>query len=413
MKILQINCVYQYGSTGRITAGIHAYLKKQGHESVVCYGRRKTYREPGLYKTCNEFMGKLNHGIARISGMPYGGCGLQTAKLLRILQREQPDLVHIQCPNGHFVNIYRLINYLKKADIPTVITLHAEFMYTANCNHAIGCDRWQQGCGSCPKKQAGTGSLFFDRSAASFRRMQDAFRDFRKLTVVGVSRWITQRAALSPVWKDVSFQTIYNGIDTNVFCPRSVAEGRAMLGLQEGERGIVFVTSFFDRLKGADLFVALTERMPDCKFYVVGASRPLDAPKNITFLGKIGSPERLALLYSGADATVCCSRQDNYPTVCLEAAACGTPVVGFDTGGVGEAIGNGLGIVVPKEDVPAMESALRQVLSVPKETWRQRAEALSLSEDRMCKEYLMLYKRILQEDGNDKRYGSKAEISHN
>ena len=78
MKILQVNCVYGVGSTGKLTAEIHTELIRQGIESVVCYGRGTKMEEPGLHKTCGEFYSKANQALARARGQLYGGCWLST-----------------------------------------------------------------------------------------------------------------------------------------------------------------------------------------------------------------------------------------------------------------------------------------------------------------------------------------------
>lgn len=399
MKILQINCVYNTGSTGVITAAIHRELLRRGHESIVCYGRRNACNEPGVCKTCGELSGKVNHLIAKVSGIPYGGCRIQTNRLLRIIRREKPDLVHLQCVNGNFVNIYRLVSWLKAENIPTVLTLHAEFMYTANCGYAIDCDRWQSGCGGCPQRKAAADSWFFDRTAASFRRMEEAFRGFERLTVVGVSDWICSRAVRSPILKDTRMLTVYNGIDTDTFAPQDPAPVRESLGVGQEEKIVLFVTSAMDHTKGGDLFLRLTKNMEGSgyRFLAAGAEAPEGYCGQVRFLGHVNSREELARLYSAADVVLSCSRLDNYPSVCLEAAACGAPVVGFDVGGVPEAVRNGLGGVVPAGDLKAMEARIHELMQVPKSVWQDRALPLheSLSDRRMCRDYIALYQKIL------------------
>ena len=148
MKVLQVNCVYQKGSTGKIVYDIHRVLQDEQIESVVCYGRGE--KIDGAYKTCSELYAKCNNLRSRLTGLMYGGCYLSTAKLIRIIRKEQPDVVHLHCINGYFVNIYRLITWLKKNKIRTVLTLHAEFMHTGNCGYSVDCEQWKTGCKKMP-----------------------------------------------------------------------------------------------------------------------------------------------------------------------------------------------------------------------------------------------------------------------
>ena len=87
MKVLQVNCVYGKGSTGKITQDLHRELQKRGVESVVCYGRGERVREPGVYKTCGELYSKLNNLISRFTGLMYGGCFFSTNRLIRIIRK--------------------------------------------------------------------------------------------------------------------------------------------------------------------------------------------------------------------------------------------------------------------------------------------------------------------------------------
>ena len=160
MKVLQVNCVYGKGSTGKITYDLHKGMLEAGIESVVCYGRGKHIKESNVYKTCPEWYSKVNNAISRITGVMYGGCFFSTQKLISIIKKEKPNVVCLQCINGYFVNIYKLVTFLKENRIPTVIVLHAEFMYTANCAHAYSCEGWLNGCGNCPRYHKETNSIF-------------------------------------------------------------------------------------------------------------------------------------------------------------------------------------------------------------------------------------------------------------
>ena len=197
MKVLQINNVYNYGSTGKITRDLHQVLVQDGVESFVCYGRRTRTSDKNVVKICTEAYGKANGLFSRLTGVPYGGCILSTNKLIRIISKNNPDVVHLHCLNGHFVNIYRLIDFLKHEQIPTVLTLHAEFMHTANCGHSFECEKWLTGCGDCPDVRSATGAYFFDRTHYSWEKLRKAFSGFDKLAVVSVSPWNGRNARLS------------------------------------------------------------------------------------------------------------------------------------------------------------------------------------------------------------------------
>lgn len=339
MKILQVNCVYKKGSTGKITYDIHSELLKQGIESVVCYGRGEKINEPHVYKTCGEGYSKINHLFSEFTGVMYGGCFFSTNKLIKIIKKEKPDVVHLQCINGYFVNIYRLVSWLKKRDIKTVLTLHAEFMYTANCGHALDCDKWQTGCGHCPRLKQETKSFFIDGTHKSWMKMKKAFDGFNdNLVVTSVSPWLMERAKLSPILNDKKHEVVLNGVNTDVFHFYDTAELRSQMGLT-GVKVIFHATPSFDdnikSLKGGYYVLKLAEKMLDenVKFVVAG-NHPdgLKVPSNVILLGKVSDQELLAKYYSMADVTLLTSKKETFSMVTAESLCCGTPVVGFKAG---------------------------------------------------------------------------------
>lgn len=331
MKILQVNNVYGEKSTGKITKVIHDGLRAAGHEAIAVYGRGRDTAEPGVIRLCPDWYGKLNNLISRFTGMMYGGCLLSTARLKGIIRREKPDVVHLQCINGYFVNIYSLIRWLKKNRIKTVVSLHAEFLYTANCGHAVDCDQWIHGCRKCPDWKKATKSLFFDRTGRSWRAMRDAFDGFEEDCVIcPVSPWTEGRARQSDILKEFPFRTVYNGIDTaKVF--------RYTEPAPERENMVLHVTAHYknerEHLKGGWYVTELARRMPEVQFLVAGnAEKTGDLPENLTFLGVFSDQRELAELYRRAKVLVLTSRRETFSMPCAEALSCGTPVVGFKAG---------------------------------------------------------------------------------
>lgn len=336
MKILQVNCVYNTGSTGKIVSDVHNELLKNGFESVVCYGRGEKVDLPGVYKTCGELYSKFNNLASRITGIMYGGCFFSTNRLISIIKKEKPDIVHLHCINGYFVNIYRLIKFLKKSGIRTILTLHAEFMYTANCGHALECEKWMTGCGKCPRLKKETKSLFFDRTHTSWKRMQRAFEGFDGLVLTSVSPWLMGRAEMSPMLAGKPHHVVLNGLDTTVFHVRDVTELKQKHGLTN-EKIIFHVTPYFtddpSHLKGGHFVIKLAKKLSDVKFFVAGDyPQGLSVPSNIELLGRINNQATLAEYYSMADLSVIASKKETFSMVCAESLSCGTPVAGFEAG---------------------------------------------------------------------------------
>lgn len=396
MKVVQVNCVYGTGSTGKIVEDIHRMLLGRGERSLVVYGRGGKSREAGVVKLCPEWYARGNNLLSRISGVMYGGCLLSTWKLCRMLQREAPDVVHLHCLNGFFINNYHLLAWLKKKKIKTVLTLHAEFPFTANCAHAMECEKWRTGCENCPRWRQETGSWFFDGTARSFRKMKAACEGFRDhLTVVSVSPWLYGRASASGVLGEMRHRVIENGIDTDLFFPG--ARG------QEGRKRILHVTAQFSddphHPKGGWYLLELAKRMKDVEFLVAGSCCIRGTvPENMTLLGNVENREALAALYGQADLTVLTSRRETFSMVYGESLCCGTPVVGFQAGGP-ESLGiAGVGDFVPFGDLTALEGAVRRWLKASLSREDVAAPgAARLSKERMLDGYWDLYGELTGE----------------
>lgn len=402
MKIVQVNCVYKKGSTGKIVECIHSELQKQGIESVVCYGRGAKINEPNVYKTCGELYSKINNALARVTGIMYGGCFVSTNKLISIIKKENPDVVHLHCINGYFVNIYRLIRWLNKNKIKTVLTLHAEFMYTANCGHAFDCEKWKSGCGSCLRAKEETKTMFFDRTAKSWKRMKKAFEGFEdNLIVTSVSPWLMERAKQSPILGSMRHTVVLNGLDTNVFKPYNSGGLKKEFGITD-EKVIFHATPRFNddpnHIKGGYYVLELAEMMKsdNVRFFIAGSyPDDLTVPENVTLLGVVRDQVRLAQFYSMADVTVLTSKKETFSMITAESLCCGTPIAGFMAGGPESIAIADYSDFVEHGDINSLNQRIKSCLTLNKKSniCLKKCENKYLSGN-MTQRYIGIYKDV-------------------
>lgn len=401
MKVLQVNNVYAVESTGKLTMQLHEGLLSRGHESLVVYGRGPDACAPGVIRLCPQWYGKLNSLLSRITGLRYGGCLISTWRLQRIIRREKPDIVHLQCINGNFVNIYRLISWLKKNRIKTVASQHAEFMYTANCGYALECEQWRQGCVKCPDRKRATKSIFFDRTAQSWKKMRAAFRDFgRDCVICPVSDWTAERVGQSDILKELPLQTVYNGVDTAEVFHRRDDAGKAL------EKVILNVTSWFNAvpgdIKGGWYLVQLAKRMPEVTFLVAGRAEPVgELPENLKLLGRIEDQKALAELYRRASLTILVSRKETFSMPCAESLCCGTPVVGFKAGAPERISLSEYSEFIDHGDLDGLEALVRRWLDAAPDRSRIAREAeKAYSVETMVQRFEQVYRRCLWNSEN-------------
>lgn len=401
MKVLQVNCVYRKGSTGKIVYDLHTELQNNQIESVVCYGRGE--KLSGAYKTCSEWYAKANNLRSRITGLMYGGCYFSTRRLIGVIKKEKPDIVHLHCINGYFVNIYRLITWLKHSGIRTILTLHAELMHTANCGHSFECEGWKSGCRDCKRFKSETGSFFFNRTHSSWKRMKKAFDGFKQLKVVSVSPWLMNRAAVSPILGAFDHCAVLNGIDTQIFAPSDASELRERYA-PNGEKLIFHATAAFfadpKHLKGGYYVLKLAERLKGEKVKLLVAAGIYDEniqwPENVVFLGNIRDQKLLARYYAAADVTLVTSRRETFSMPTAEALCCGTPVVGFEAGAPETIALQQYSSFVKYGDVDALEAAVRCFLYSSERVDTAQAHK-KYSRECMATDYILLYRQMMEE----------------
>jgi glycosyltransferase involved in cell wall biosynthesis len=325
-----------------------------------------------------------------------------TRKLIDEIKTLQPDIIHIHNVHGYFLNYKLFFEFLKGLDVPVIWTVHDSWIYTGHCYYysSIQCDRWKIGCGKCPQQRKFPTSWFVDRSAANFEDKSISFNSIKdKLTIVPVSEWIRGEMSYSFL-KDCKYQVIHNGINLDVFDVQPDDKAvREKYGL--GDKKIILgLASIWSKEKGWDDFVRMSEMLNEDEVIImVGVSEEQQKrlPKNIVAIRRTENVRQLAELYSAATAFVNPTWQDNYPTVNLEAIACGTPVVTYRTGGSVEVITDDTGRIVEQGDVAGLLEAVRQIAEKGKVQYTVKCRAYALEnfrkEDRYA-DYLKLYESL-------------------
>ncbi len=397
LKILQINTVCGSGSVGRIAVDIYHTLEKNGDKGMIAYGRRtapegiRAFRfgsplDMGAHVLSTFFRGE--HGFAS---------GRQTKRLIGRIRKWNPDVIHLQNIHGFVLQVEILFAYLKEAGKPVVWTLHDCWPYTGHCAFYdyTACEGWKTGCRACREYQRTYPyALFRNHTIQNYERKRTAFTGVADLTIVTPSRWLAGEVKQSFL-KEYPVQVIPNGIDRKCFRPvKSLLRQR--LGL-EGRFVILGVANVWERRKGLEYFVKLSGRLSEeYKVILIGLSKKQikSLPENIIGLERTSGAEELAEYYSMADVFVNATLEDNFPTTNLEALACGTPVITFNTGGSPESVDESCGQVVPKGDTEALIKAIRQEREAPRqsESCLKRAERYE-KYDRF-REYVELYHRL-------------------
>ena len=396
MKILLIDVNCKNSSTGKIVYDLYTNIKENGHQAAVCYGRGEKIEEPNVFKFGLDWETYLHAALARITGLNGYFSFFSTRRLIRYIKKFQPDIIHIHELHAYFVNHKPLLKYIKKQNIRVVWTFHCEYMYTGKCGHAYECENWKTECGNCPAVKEYPKSMFLDATKRMFRDKKKWLKDL-DMTIVTPSKWLADRVRKSFL-KDKEITVIHNGIDTNIFKPTASLELRENLGVPSEDKIVLFVApDLLDENKGASWVLEIAKRMlnDNVSFVLVGQNELETDLDNVYFAGKISNQKELAKVYSMADVLLVCSKRETFPTVCLEAQCCGTPIVGFDAGGTKETLLTSEQNVVSYGDIDSLYEKIIKMLAIDKnkQNISQMAEKV-YSKERMIANYLNVYSQI-------------------
>ena len=403
MKILIANCVYKKGSTGKIVYDTQKYLEDNGHKTLVCYGNFEVESDLPCNKFCSDFEVHLSSILTKLGNKQYKGSPVSTHRLISIIKREQPHVVHLHCMNGSCVDLYALLDFLAKSMIPTVVTHHAEFYYTGSCSHAFECEQWYRNqCEQCPRLRFATHNRIFADAHKPWKALYESFNKFSPgfLKFTAVSPWVRSRSLMSPIVNKFECITVLNGVETSVFHYKDDCRLKLCDRIGTDSKVIFFSSASFrpfdeNDIKGGKYILELAKLLPDYKFVIAAldVDTSIELPSNILLWGPAKSQDELADLYSYADITVIASQRETFSMVTAESLCCGTPVVGFTAGGPESIAIPEYTKFVETRDSRQLADAISEMIesNLDKNAVSNFAQQI-YSKEQMAKSYLDIYK---------------------
>lgn len=337
MKYLFINSVYGVRSTGKIIADECHRLQKEGHECAVAYGR-ETIDDPTVRQiqigSKKDYM--IHAAMSRVFDL-HGFCSKNaTRELLRSIEEFRPDVIWIHNLHGYYINVEELFAWLKKqTDVNVFWTLHDCWSFTGHCAYftMVGCEKWKKGCHHCKQLSAYPKTFLLDNSKNNYKKKRETFVGVNNLTLITPSKWLanlTRESFLS----EYPVQVIHNTINTDIFRPTE-SDFRQKHGLND-KKLVLGVAVGWEETKGLPDILELRKILPkEYEIVLVGTTTEQIQilPKGILGIQRTANQKELAEIYTASDVFINPTHQDNYPTVNLEAVACGTPVITYNVGG--------------------------------------------------------------------------------
>lgn len=396
MKILQINAFCGVGSTGKIAVDIANSLS-DNDKCYIAYGYLNTdycntYK---LLKFSNSTFYKIKLLYNRIIGTTGKTNKSGTKKFIKWIKQYKPDIIHLHNIHGDYIHLKTLIEYLKSSRIPVVWTLHDCWPFTGRCSYFDynKCFKWKTGCEKCKFKNVYPITYFFDKSRRDWNQKHDWFTGIKNLTIVTPSQWLANYVSLSFLG-EYPIKVINNGIDLSKFYPTKDYLSLIKSYKLKNKKILLGVAGSWSFRKGLDYFVQLSKILPtNYQIVLIGLNKQQikDLPNNIIGLSSTSSQDELRMWYSLANVYINPTLDDNYPTTNIEAQACGTPVITFNTGGSPETIKSNFGIVTEEKTVLSLYNAIESILS---NTKVPKIDTYIYSKERAASEYVKLYNEI-------------------
>lgn len=409
MKVVQVHTSNGDGGAERSVRSLHHGLRALGHESLLFVGRLAT-DEPGVRQI--PYIRGVPGG-RRIARWVEGRTGWQD--IYNPSFRKLADLVPADTDVVHFHNLWGGQGYADLSAVPAlssrwacVLTERQNWTFTGHCACFHDCDRWMNGCGSCPRLDLPP-AIPRDGTAYNWRRKERIIQS-SALTLVGISDHVCELARQSPIWRGKRIERIYNGIDTGVFRPAETArrdELRSELGIPGDAVAILLAGQTLGGYRegiATEGYEALERlRHLDVVPLLVGDEAAAAAKRHdgaAVVVAHCETPEQMAACYQAADITLVTSHVEAFGRIAAESQACGTPVVAFDTGGLKEVVIDGVGgRSVPAKDLDGLVNAL-QALIADRELRARLGEGgvtyvrENFEAQRIAEEYVALYQSI-------------------
>ena len=392
----------------------------QGGAGVACRRLQSALRESGTTAnllTASDVGNRWRFYAERLSFLPFErdksvrfsfslanfGKNIAQHPLVR-----EADVLHLHWVNQGFLSL-KNIRQLAELDKPIVWTLHDMWAFTGGCHYSQGCDHFKNECGNCPfLKKPADGDL----SNRVWNRKRQFFP--KNIQFVTCSEWLAEVAQSSSLLRDRPVTSIPNPIDTTIFKASGEAERRAFhaeKGIAPDAKVLLFAAmKVSEERKGfrflLEALQILKTQHPDFQIEILvlgkAEAESLAAlPYPAHALGLVSEQADLARIYGSADVFAIPSLEDNLPNTVMESLACGTPVVGFQTGGIPEMVGHQKeGFIAPQGDSQMLAEGIHWVTGNETRLENLRLAAWQKVEQNYANEtvarrYLELYNQLL------------------
>lgn len=326
------------GSIGKIARKLHNFLLGEGYNSYFYFARWKKIEDKNAIKFETNLEVKLHGLLCRLTGLQGTFSNFATKRLLRRLDRLQPDAIFVVNLHGYYLNEAKLLKYIGERNIPLVYIMGEEYPAWGKCGYHGDCTNYLKECKKCPKYKEYPNSWFFDRAHTMYELKKKVYAKLKRAAFVGPEFTIKQTSQ-SPLMKNANLIVLDECVDVDFYYPRNREILKKELSIPDDKIILVCAAPFSNPRKGCKYFLEAAKRMEgDNRFIFVqvgyNVADKSNLPSNYIPIGFLDDQEKLAAFYSLGDLFIFPSLHDTMPNACLEAMSSGTPLLCFNVSGM-------------------------------------------------------------------------------
>lgn len=318
-------------SISKIAIGLNDYLNGKGYSSRI-YSYTGDTGTPN-YVFSNRADVSIHRMLFRLTGKDGSFSHFTTRKLLMKFKADNVDTIYILMLHSFYVNETMLFNHIKKHGISVVYVMLDEYAFSGKCHFNFKCGELEQECRGCPHLDKHPACISSSGPHKVFLRKKRNYEGV-KMVFVG-PEMVLCGARRSPLTKDRTLIEADECIDVRRYRPRNTQRLRDELGIPD-DKIVCMCVAVYDGIhherKGVPYYIELARRFEnDSRFVFVQlaylADYPGGLPKNYIAKGFIDDIDLVAEYLSMGDLFIFPSVADTMPNTCLEALACGTPLL--------------------------------------------------------------------------------------
>lgn len=330
-KILIINTTFKKGGAAQIARDLFFYFEKNKELAVFfAYGRGRQNSKANTFYFGNKIEFFIHLFLVRFLGLEGFGSYFSTLKLIKFIEKEKFDLIHIHNLHGYYLNFFTLLEYLNKKNIKVIWTLHDEWLFTWLPAHSMDCAHCKTLVGKCTNHYSYPKNYWPLFSKFMLRKKRQILL-FNNITFICPADWLFKEA--KDEFRLAKSILIANGVDSDIFIPAIDKNSlRKKYNLPTDKKIILFLANNFkDKNKGGQYLLKLAKRLEN-KPYILGIIGLANLPNlnNLISFGYIPDRNNLAEIYSLFDLYCSLSAVETAPLSVLEAMSCALPIVGFN-----------------------------------------------------------------------------------